>query len=255
MTVNHEGRACAGRVPLSLPWISPGAPRGTHHTKAHPHQATMASKHDPADIQRAVDLLRQVLQPPGAQSTPQGSITNTLQAALLPGELPIGTVVAYAGKDVPEKWLECDGRALTVDEQGRYARLLKVLEHDGTTPFGAARLPDLRARFVLGQANEARDSLSKRAPGATGGTETHVLTIDEMPSHSHRVRMGPDGKDVSVNGNLDMASSGGSTVGFQSKGPFGGNTPSDGRSAVEGGGKAHENMPPFIVLKYIIKAL
>jgi microcystin-dependent protein len=78
-------------------------------------------------------------------------------------------------------WLKCDGRSLSREE---YPDLFAVV---GTT-FGANdsstfKLPDLRGRVMgcIGQGG----GLTNRVLGTVVGTETHLLTTNEIPSHSH----------------------------------------------------------------------
>ena len=74
----------------------------------------------------------------------------------------------------------------------------------------------------------------------TGGAKTHQLTIAEMPAHDH-----PRGSNSNGAGFTDDAGTGGL------EGYMGGDTASgtfDARLASQGGGAAHNNMPPFITV-------
>lgn len=57
---------------------------------------------------------------------------------------------------------------------------------DGSTTFG---VPDCRSRMVIGSSGSTiGDGVrTNRAEAATGGTETHQLATNEMPSHTHVV--------------------------------------------------------------------
>ena len=70
--------------------------------------------------------------------------------------------------------------------------------------------------------------------GATGGEATHVLTVDEMPRHNHSI----DNLNASGSTTPYM------TVQAQEKKGYGGNV----QTFFTGGGKAHNNMPPYIVV-------
>lgn len=81
----------------------------------------------------------------------------------------------------------------------------------------------LKDRFLLG----AGDVYTN---GATGGEATHTLTIDEIPAHTH---------------SLGMA--GGSNA--QDAGNYRGvNTSNTTDSGSAGGGQAHNNLPPYLVV-------
>jgi microcystin-dependent protein len=150
---------------------------------------------------------------------------------------PTGTVLTYAGSSTPTGYLLCDGNAVS---RSTYSALFAVI---GTT-YGAGdnsttfNLPNLKGKVPAGRdsADTSFDNLGK-----TGGAKTHTLTVDEMPSHNHRKatkyttgttnftdpQSWPRVDATSVVANL-----------------FTDNT---------GGGQAHNNLQPYIVLNYIIK--
>lgn len=71
--------------------------------------------------------------------------------------------------------------------------------------------------------------------GNTGGEATHTLTVDEMPSHKHDVNIG-----VALNLNNDKGVVPGHVPSVQD------NVHRDTDSV--GGGQAHNNMPPYLVV-------
>lgn len=96
--------------------------------------------------------------------------------------------------------------------------------------------PDLRGRFILSQ-NQSQNGSGSYPVGQTGGQEKVTLTINEMPSHTH---------DYSIPNNMrNVDGSGGTTVYQPGTGIL--------TSTLAGGGQAHENMPPYFALCYIMK--
>jgi microcystin-dependent protein len=159
------------------------------------------------------------------------SITNTGGFS----HVPPGTIMMYAGKNIPDGFLNCDGRAVS---RSIYSDLYNVIQiqygpGDGSTTFN---LPDLRGRSSLGSGQGP--NLTNRILGTSGGVENHVLTIDEMPSHSHNISV-PQGDQNWGNG-------GGNSF-------WGNNWGRTITSTSVGSGKAHNNMHPFLVINFIIK--
>lgn len=140
---------------------------------------------------------------------------------------PTGSIMPFAGTALPSGWLWCDGTAYS---QTTYPALYGVCGSKyGSTSGGNFYVPNLSGKFPLGDS-------STTTPGDTGGEATHTLTISEMPSHSHST------DEVFVFGTHYSATSGGSLI-----------DPGSGGTGYTGGGQPHNNMPPYIVLSYIIK--
>lgn len=108
-------------------------------------------------------------------------------------------------------------------------------------PSGWRPAADLAGRSVIGAGEGQKDQngklLTKRAVGEAGGEETHALSLDEMPNHSHSAQ-GYTGTDRAANqgGKGDVL--------------FGATNP---RTGAEGKGQPHNNMPPYFVLRYCEK--
>ena len=87
----------------------------------------------------------------------------------------------------------------------------------------------LKDRFLLATG----DSYT---PGATGGEAEHTLTVEEMPNHAHTQHLRfQSGSDAS-------------TYAYQALGNSSGGTARSGETSGTGGGKAHNNMPPYLAV-------
>jgi microcystin-dependent protein len=191
--------------------------------------------------------------------------------------MPSGSITQFAGSTAPSGWLSCDG---TTVSRTTYAALFAVVgttygAGDGSTTFA---LPNMKGRVPVGydSAQTEFDGL-----GETGGEKTHLLIVSEMPSHTHlqnahahSASSGNDSPDHTHNppsGDFVFTGSGAAWMSTSGAfGPFNSGKPTTGASARHthgitvndstavnqntGGDGAHNNLQPYIVLNYIIKA-
>jgi microcystin-dependent protein len=84
---------------------------------------------------------------------------------------PVGTIVMYGGTTPPTGWLLCNGQATA-----NPSALRNIV---------GANVPDLMGRSPVGFG--AGSGLTNRTTiGVKFGTETHALSVNEMPSHNHQ---------------------------------------------------------------------
>lgn len=166
----------------------------------------------------------------------------------------IGEVRIFAGNFTPRDWLDCNGQVVQVQQ---YQALYAVLgnTYGGTAPSTFA-LPNLDGRIPLHQGTG--NGLTPRALGASGGQAAVTLDTTQIPSHRH-IAQAIDTPGASKN----------------PSGEVWGRTPKAGRPtpfdtnnfdptldammnpqavAVAGASLAHNNMQPYLPVRFIICA-
>jgi microcystin-dependent protein len=102
----------------------------------------------------------------------------------VPDILPVGSGLLWYSATAPDKYLLCDGTAIS---RTTYAALYSIIgdtygNGDGSTTFN---LPDLRQRFPMGKAASGTGN----SLGDTGGAIDHTHTV---PAHYHGMGAGAD---------------------------------------------------------------
>ena len=144
---------------------------------------------------------------------------NVMLTAENVGALPASDAAADAAKLGGKTWAE---RLLDIYPVGSI--YMSVSSTSPASMFGGT-WEQLKDRFLLG----AGDTY---ANGATGGSATHTLSVDEMPAHSHTTLI----NIAETMGKVD----GGYTYAISNSGSF--------PTGTSGGNKPHNNLPPYLAV-------
>lgn len=150
--------------------------------------------------------------------------------------LPIGAIIPYSSDNIPDNWLLADGRAVS---RTTYKNLFDVIgvtygSGDGNTTFN---LPNLKGKIPVGQDEE---SIEFAPLAMEGGEKTHTLTIEEMPNHRHNV--------YGINEGLSAGEIRGGHICDSQDANYIRETSHSGEN------QPHNNLQPYLVTNYIIKA-
>ncbi len=158
----------------------------------------------------------------------------------------IGTVIPYVTENPPDNALACDGAQYNRED---YPMLYAALDSAFIVSADAFVVPDLRGRTLIGAGSGT--GLTPRAVNASGGEETHTLIGSEMPVHSHL----DAGHIHSIHSHITLPVVAPGELPVSCPNPLPEST-SGGNAAIgnAGGDTAHNNMPPFVALKYAVIA-
>ena len=200
--------------------------------------------------------------------------------------MPTGSITQFAGSTAPSGWLTCDGTAVSRTTFADLFAAIGTAYNIGGEAGTDFRLPNMKGRVPVGfdSGQTEFDSL-----GESGGAKTHTLTTAEMPSHTHTQNshnhtqdahghsindpthshgmqaMGSNPSDnTGTNGYVLTGASADTQGGFRSilanstgvtvNSNTATNQATTATNQNTGGGGAHNNLQPYIVLNYIIKA-
>ena len=158
------------------------------------------------------------------------------------GLLPSGVILPYGASASPTGFLLCNGQAVN---RSTYSSLFAIVSSlygngDGSSTFN---VPDLRGRFVAGWdagtsvlTSVTANMVLGSSIANTGGAQAITLAVAQMPSHNHLVGSNQYSIGDDAGNNLQSGTSVASVS-----------------TTSTGGGGAHSNIPPTMILNYIIK--
>ena len=155
----------------------------------------------------------------------------------------IGEIRMFGGNFAPNGWALCNGQTLSIAYySGLFSLIGTTYGGDGITNFA---LPDLRSRIPIHKGNFAGTVYQL---GEAAGAEVVTLTTQQIPAHTHTLQAGVNGEYNAPAGHVWA-----SWPGRQYTDASTGLQPLSAEAlSASGGGQPHNNMPPFLVVNFII---
>jgi microcystin-dependent protein len=156
--------------------------------------------------------------------------------------MPTGAIIPWSVTVAPSGYLTCDGTAVS---RTTYSALFAIVSSlygsgDGSSTFN---VPDLRGKFMAGYdagtsvlTSVTTGMIEGNVIGNSGGTQAVTLAIAQMPAHTHSV---------------SVVDGGGSAIGIDIVNDAAAGT--DRTTGSTGGGGAHSNIPPALIVNFVIK--
>ena len=160
------------------------------------------------------------------------------------GLLPPGVIVPYGVSAAPTGFLLCNGQAVS---RTTYSALFAVVSalYGAGDESSTFNVPDLRGRFIAGWdagtdvltsvSGPANSMIVGASIANTGGIQIVTLSVSNIPAHSHTYTVGPRTQG-----------------GNEGSGGLWYNTATS-NTGDTGGGGGHTNIPPSMILNFIIK--
>lgn len=138
----------------------------------------------------------------------------------------VGMIAAFSSALFPPGWIGMNGQTLA---QSDYPELTAVVP-DTWKSGSNLIIPSTRGGFL-------RDTPVGGSQGASGGSNTHTLTVNEIPAHTHTTPSVPTPAVAATPGPLQV-------IAALSNGP----------TASTGNGQPHNNMPQFVQVRFAVYA-
>ena len=153
----------------------------------------------------------------------------------------VGEIRSFSFGVIPKGWAPCNGQLLPVSSnQALFSIFGNKFGGDGKVNFA---LPNLQGRTVINMSNDYPIA-------TTGGEAQHVLTVSEMPAHTHEVYGDSNGDSApGPGGNVWATTASGRT-------PYSPATPNTTMNAnaigTTGSSQGHNNMQPYTTISFCI---
>lgn len=204
-------------------------------------------------------IYKQIRSGASVKVTPENFSTSGTISFYAPGFMAL-----YAGETAPDGWLLCDGSSKS---SALYPELFGIVGYTYGGSGGSFNLPNTVGRSVFGVDNMGASSAgritvgSPNDLGSTGGSPNHILTADQSPlvSHTHFTsgdmyvsiaprRYGNNSGRYTGSPRRDFNTSGGGCARTLTL-SIGTSTDIQSVPSTE----SHPNLPPFLLLNWIIK--
>lgn len=150
----------------------------------------------------------------------------------------MGEVKIISWNFAPQGWAFCNGQLLPINQnQALFSILGTMYGGNGQTTFA---LPNLQGRMPLHFGNGFNE-------GQVGGETAHTLNIQELPAHVHGAGCNPGTGTVVAPLNNTWAANTQNSYSAASDAVM-----RPDSLANTGGSQPHNNMPPYLVLNFII---
>ena len=161
----------------------------------------------------------------------------------------VGEVRMFCGNFAPSGWAFCNGQLLPISQNTALFSLLGTnYGGDGRSNFA---LPNLQGAFPMHAGASAGPGLTPRNVGESGGADSVTLTTAQLPAHGHGMQAVPGASTGTPDATTSLApTSNGSALYRAPDAVYLNTAPSD--LAASGGGAAHNNLPPYLAVTFII---
>lgn len=161
----------------------------------------------------------------------------------------LGDIRMFAGYFVPRSYAMCSGTILGIANNSALFSLIGTLYGgDGRSSFG---LPDMRGRIPV-HAGLGPGLSTDWQQGARVGEESVTLTLDQLPSHSHELRVSNQDADKTFFNSLSAIAKGEHYLTTENISPNASGKLAEGTMSDAGFTESHSNMMPTNCINFII---